>query len=360
MELLEKLSEAQSDEANNAGQEESSMEHPPEHRKDAVAPKEKGFLGASQALSYVFVLLLSITAVITLAWTLMLTGSSASGESIDYRYIGPLPGKEQSTLISSNELPSPSMQCERIMDIAEPEIAAHSYIAVFADSFTVAFERNADERFRFASIVKLLGAIVVAEEYDTEEMIGLVEPVNAEGNGMDLEVGEKASVREMLAAALVGSRNDAMYALAQNYPGGLAGFVERMRSKAIDLGMQNTSVENVIGLDGDGQYSSARDIALLMVAVMRHPEIADLLGCSSYTVVTSYGRRVMIWTTNSLLGKIEGVVAGKTGYTWGAGLSLVEYVDGDPDFVTVVFNAEDRYVESERLIEAVRDGCVCR
>jgi D-alanyl-D-alanine carboxypeptidase len=53
------------------------------------------------------------------------------------------------------------------------------------------------------------------------------------------------------------------------------------------------------------------------------------------------------------------VIGVKTGFTSNAGMSLVAYVDDDPDFVTVVLNAEDRYEESKVLIQGVRQGFVC-
>jgi D-alanyl-D-alanine carboxypeptidase (penicillin-binding protein 5/6) len=202
--------------------------------------------------------------------------------------------------------------------------------------------------------------MVVVDAYDLETEIALKEEVDAEGNGIDLEVGEKVKVKDLLGAALVGSKNDAMYALAQNYPGGVQAFVESMDEKRADFGMNDTSVVNPIGLDDPEQYSTPRDIALLMIVAMREPVISDIVALPSYTVETAAGRQEIVYATNTLLTEVPGVVGGKTGYTAEAGLSLVTFIDDDPDFVTVVFNAEDRYEASKRLIEAVRLGYACR
>jgi D-alanyl-D-alanine carboxypeptidase len=297
---------------------------------------------------------------VALIWVLVVPRSGANSNNTSYAYIGPLP---HGTIVGPSfgiGVPQPGLQCIALDDTEEPDIHAEAYLAVFADTFDVAFEKEKETELPFASIVKLLGALVVEEEYDMNAMIGLLEPVDAEGNGMDLEVGEKARVRDLLAAALIGSRNDAMYAIAQNYSGGTEGFVGKMREMALRLGMSRTSVQNVVGLDSPEQYSTVSDVAVLVIAAMQNSELASLMSQTSYTIRTSYGREESIGTTNALLGKVEGVIGGKTGYTEDAGLSLVTYIDDGPDFVTVVFNAEDRYAESEKLIQAVREGYQCR
>ena len=291
---------------------------------------------------------------------LILPKIGAQGEEYDYKYIGPLPVNHVSSYRETVADVFPSKRCMPKTEIVDPEINASSYVSVYADSFHTLFEKDPDMQLPFASIVKLLGALVVVDSFDMDESMGLLEWVDAEGNGMDLEVGEKASVRELLGAALVGSRNDAMYALAQNYPGGTAAFVAQMQLAADRIGMTSTTVENVIGLDSPSQRSTARDVAVLMISVMKEKEIASLLILPSITVNTSWGREEVIWSTNTLLGKVEGVVAGKTGYTQEAGLSLVTYVDAEPDFVTVVLNAGDRYGETEKLIAAVKESYDCQ
>lgn len=298
--------------------------------------------------------------VVILFWTANVSRSGAQSSTEADSYIGPLPDDTVVVEWEQRMLPRPGLRCERLGGMVEPEIHASAYLAVFTDSFEVAFEKSKDKQLPFASIVKLVGALVVSHYYAMDSTIGLLDAVDVEGNGMDLEVGEMASVEDLLSAALIGSKNDAMYALAQNYEGGQAGFVSEMNHTAEILGMEHTSIQNVIGLDSPEQYSTAEDVAILLSAVMKDPVLKRFLSIASYTVHTSYGRDEVIGTTNALLGKVDGVIAGKTGYTGDAGLSLVAYVDDDPDFITVVFDAEDRYAETEKLITAVRKNYLCR
>lgn len=282
-----------------------------------------------------------------------------AGEDATSNYIGPLPAADSLDERASIDA-SPHSLCSKVPGYLDPEISADHYVSVYTDSFQIAYGKGYDEKVSFASIVKLLGAIVALEKLNLEDQISLKEEVNDEGNGIDLEVGEVVRVQDLLGAALVGSKNDAMMALAQNYPGGTEAFIARMQILAAEIGLEGTSVVNVVGTDHPNQYATPRDLAVLSIVAMRDPVISNLVGQASYVVNTSFGREEVVWSTNTLLTEVPGVVGVKTGFTSGAGMSLVTYVDDDPDFVTVVLNAEDRYEESKVLIQAVRDGYVCQ
>lgn len=325
-------------------------EDPPSRKEEQ---KSRGVPGRVRKFAVSIVIILTLAGAGIVFWNYIQDRSNDDGRN----YLGPLPAanRDVSTL---PEILVPTAVCTRSSDIMT-EIGAEAYYAVFTDSFSVAYAQFPYQKAPFASIVKLLGGIVIAEEYDLDAAIALKEKVDAEGNGIDLEVGEMVLTKHLLGAALVGSKNDAMYALAQNYPGGTEAFVVSLNEKAAEIGMKDTSITNPIGLDDPEQYSTPRDIALLMIVAMRYPIIAEITGSSSYTVVTEDGRQEIVRTTNSLLDDVPGVIGGKTGYTAEAGFSLVAYVHDSPDFVTVVFNAEDRYEASRLLIEAVRDGYSC-
>ena len=280
---------------------------------------------------------------------------------VTYTFIGPLPATVSADMGQTGRIPEPSRRCSVVSVEESPalDIDARAYLAIDVTSFKVLYEKNMDERVPFASIVKLLGSLVALDEFELDAKMGLLHEVDAQENGIDLEVGEMVGFEDLLGAALVGSKNDAIYAITQNYPGGTAGFVDAMQKRAEEIGLDNTSVVNVIGLDDPHQYSTPRDIAVLLIVAMRNPEIARLVSMSSYTVHTDRGRDESIWSTNSLLGQVDGVIGGKTGFTSEAGWSMATYVEDRPDFVTVVMNADDRYEATKDLINLVRGTYEC-
>lgn len=318
---------------------------------------ESAVLGSNKKLAktvlVVTVLLLAVTAVYFLS-----VDNGHRGGFLETRYLGTLPPE---AVVWSYDVPLPVPVERCVLSDTEffPVIDAERYEAVFVASGQSIFRKNGDEQISIASIIKLLGALVVVDEYNLDSKISLLEEVNVEGNGMDLTVGEVVSVEDLLAAALIGSKNDAMYALAQNYYGGQDAFVASMNRKAEVIGLQHTNVSNPVGYDSPDQYSTMDDIFTLIIVAMRDPKIASILGSKQWIVDISSGRQV-IRSTNRLLGTVDGVVGGKTGFTSGSGLSLVEYVADTQDFVTVVLGAEDRFEASAELIDAVRRSYVCR
>lgn len=249
--------------------------------------------------------------------------------------------------------------CIRSEYAEDPEINAQAYIAVYEEDFQVVIQYNANRRLSFASIAKLMSVLVSLESYDTESELALLTAVDSQGSGMDLSVGESVRVYDLVAAAIVGSKNDAIYALAQNFPGGEAAFVLKMNEKAVAMGLTGTNFVNPAGFDDPNQYSNVRDLAILSIVAMRHPVIKELASLMTYELTTSTGRIVEIDTTNGLLGEVGGVVGIKTGYTESAGLCLASYFENGRDFVTVVLNAEDRVEESKKLIEWVEQNYNC-
>ena len=145
----------------------------------------------------------------------------------------------------------------------------------------------------------------------------------AEGSSMYLKPGDRVTVEELLYGLLLCSGNDAALALTE-CAGGLTPFVALMNEKAAALGMAHTSFANPNGLDADGHYSTARDMAVLAAAAVENPTFRRI--CSSRSV--TIGQRTME-NHNRLLRQVEGCVGLKTGYTQAAGRTLVSCTERD-------------------------------
>lgn len=168
-----------------------------------------------------------------------------------------------------------------------------------------------------ASTTKIMTALVVLEQAGLDDTITVTQAHMAEGSSMYLKPGETVRVEELLYGLLLCSGNDAALALTE-CAGGAAPFVALMNEKAAALGMAHTSFANPNGLDAEGHYSTARDMAALAAAAMDDPTFRRL--CSSRCV--TIGSRTME-NHNRLLRQVEGCVGLKTGYTKAAGRTLV-------------------------------------
>jgi D-alanyl-D-alanine carboxypeptidase len=200
----------------------------------------------------------------------------------------------------------------------EPELSARCAVLTGPDG-QILYARNADERCLIASTTKLMTALVVAERCDGAEIVEIPAACcGIEGSSLYLSPGEHYTVEELLTGLLLVSANDAAQALAMHCAGSVEAFAGLMNEKAAALGMGNSHFVNPHGLNAEGHYSSAADLAKLMTACMDVPQLAEILGESSATV-----QEQTLYNHNKLLWRCPGCLGGKTGYTQAAGRCLV-------------------------------------
>lgn len=205
-----------------------------------------------------------------------------------------------------------------------PELHALSAV-LLAEDGTVLYEQDAGRLLPIASTTKLMTALVVLENCELEETVEILpEYCGVEGSSMYLKPGERYTVRELLTGLLLASGNDAAVALACHCAGDLASFSELMNRRAAELGMQNSHFLNPHGLSEPNHYSTAHDLALLMLKAMQNRSFADLIGMEKAVV----GGQTLL-NHNKLLYRYPGCIGGKTGYTELAGRCLVSCAERD-------------------------------
>jgi len=138
------------------------------------------------------------------------------------------------------------------------EITASGIVIVDVDSAVVMYQRNANLLLSPASTTKIMTALVALDSYDLGEVV-TIKNLLTDGQTMKLFVGEKMMVENLLYGTLVMSGNDAAYALADHYPGGVDGFVSAMNEKAKALKLTQTHFTNPMGFDNPNHKTSAMD-----------------------------------------------------------------------------------------------------
>ena len=197
------------------------------------------------------------------------------------------------------------------------DTSATAAILMDGDTGEVLYEKNPDRQMLIASTTKLMTTLVVLEHGGLGDVVTVTQQHIAEGSSMYLKPGDRVTVEELLYGLLLCSGNDAALALTA-CAGGPEPFVALMNEKAAALGMTRTSFANPNGLDAEGHYSTARDMAVLAAAAMEEPTFRRI--CSSRSV--TIGQRTME-NHNRLLRQVEGCIGLKTGYTKAAGRTLV-------------------------------------
>ena len=198
-----------------------------------------------------------------------------------------------------------------------PPVAARAALVANGATGEVLYAEHAKRRLAPASITKLMTALVVLERARPRELVTVPAVAASVGeSSIHLRAGERIRVRDLLAAALIQSANDAAYALAAHVgDGSVRAFVRLMNAKARELGLDETHFVRPDGLDTPGHYSSASDVFALARAAMRRPLIRELVRLRTARIAG--GRVLSGW--NDLLGRFPGLAGVKTGHTANAG-----------------------------------------
>lgn len=232
----------------------------------------------------------------------------------------------------------------------EPQ--ARAYL-IEADGKTLR-ERNADQPLPPASLTKLMTALLVQEHGGLDDIVTVSRQAAAEtGSRLGLKPGEQFRVRDLLAAALIQSANDACHALADWVGGDQAHFVALMNQRAEQLGLRQTRFANACGHDQAGHHASARDLARLAHQALQSPVIAQLVALPAHSIASADGRRQFQLTNkNALIGRYSGARGVKSGFTAQAGKCLIAAAQRDGHQVLLVLlNAANRWWDAADTLD---------
>lgn len=246
---------------------------------------------------------------------------------------------------------------------AAPAVDAKAWILMDYASGKVLSEGNADEKLDPASLTKIMTSYVVgqalkANKIKLTDMVTIGKDAWATGNPalrgssvMFLKPGMQVSVEDLNKGVIIQSGNDACIALADYVAGSQDSFINLMNGYAQKLGLSNTTFKTVHGLDAPGQFSTARDMALLTKASIR--DVPDEYAVNkekefTFNKIRQQNRNRLLWNASL---NADGV---KTGTTAGAGYNLVSSAkQGDMRLIAVVLGTKTdriRFSESEKLL----------
>ncbi|MDP9352063.1 MAG: D-alanyl-D-alanine carboxypeptidase [Chloroflexota bacterium] len=216
-----------------------------------------------------------------------------------------------------------------------PTLTAQSAVLIDTDTGQILYSLNRNTRRPMASTTKMMTALLAVELSGLAEVATVRSSHLVGGTTAGLKSGERMTIRNLLYSLMLPSGNDAGMTIADyvgrtyldgGQTGGIAAFVRAMNSRAQQLGLTNTHFTNPHGLDAQGHYSSALDLARLGRVVLRYPVLATIVNASTMQATgTLNGYTVYhnLVNTNRNLCEFPGTYGMKTGWTPNAGGVLV-------------------------------------
>lgn len=251
------------------------------------------------------------------------------------------------------------------LGLAPDDFQAEAVILAHADTGKILYEKDPHEPLYPASITKVMTLLLALEALEGEKVNLGDQVVISEragsmgGSQIFLKAGDQVTFQDLLVGIAVGSGNDASVAVAEHLSGSLEGFVEKMNSRARELGMSNTSFVNACGLHVEGHITTAYDIVLMSRQLLEHPIVYQW-----FTIwmdeeflkgKISVEEGIYLSNTNRMVRYYAGCDGIKTGYTSEAGHCIAATAQRDGTrFIAVVLKAPDsntRFAEASRLLD---------
>ena len=237
----------------------------------------------------------------------------------------------------------------------EPKLNSRVALVYDRSSGRVLYEKNGNKQTPMASTTKIMTAIVVMENSNLSDIVTIdSKSAGTGGSRLGLKKNDKITVNDLLYGLMLRSGNDSAVALAIHIGGSIEGFAEMMNQKAKELKLINTHFVVPHGLDKEGHYTTAYELAKIADYALKIDKIKEIVSTKTCTISINNKPKI-ITNTNELLGSVNGVYGVKTGFTNGAGRCLVSSCKrNNLDIITVVIGADTkkyRTADSIKLIE---------
>ena len=247
--------------------------------------------------------------------------------------------------------PIPKMSCS----FADISTSAKAMCVIEAGSKRVLYQKNSSEKLPMASTTKIMTAITAIESgKDLDETFEVSKKsIGIPGTSIYLMEEERLTLRKLLYGLMLVSGNDASVAIGEYVGGGVEHFVDMMNWKARQIGAFNSHFENTHGLDVEGHYTTAEDLALISSYALSNPTFKEIVSTKNIQVSNEDGKIRYFKNKNKLLSSLDGAVGVKTGFTDDAGRCLVSAVERDGmTIVCVVLNCGPMFEDSTTLLNS--------
>lgn len=227
-------------------------------------------------------------------------------------------------------------------EVEDLKLHALSALLMDAANNRILYEENADKKMPMASTTKIMTCIVTLENADLNAIV----PVSSYAASMpdvqlNIRKGEQYYLKDLLYSLMLESHNDVAVAIAEYVGGSVEGFATMMNDKARELDCLNTNFVTPNGLDAEGHYTTAEDLAVIAGYAIKNETFVKITNSSSHSFAEiKSGRKFTVTNKNKFLYMMDGAIGVKTGFTGGAGYCFVGAVrKSDRELISVVLGS---------------------
>jgi D-alanyl-D-alanine carboxypeptidase (penicillin-binding protein 5/6) len=273
--------------------------------------------------------------------------------------------KKQAVVVKRKSTPVPTVSRKKSQSIAAQspvyhgkavglpditrQISSKSVMVMDAGSGETIFAKAPDNPRQPASTIKIVTAMIALKSLKLNDTINVsYRAAGMPSSKIYLDPKQNYRANDLINAVLLASANDASVALAEKIAGTEAKFAKLMTLSAKMWGARNTVCRTASGLTAEGQHSTARDLANLFRFAMQHNEFSKRM--REKKISTSYGKTLL--NHNKALWRVDGAVAGKTGYTVAARQTYVgQFTRNDETIVVAIMGSETMWADLKKLVE---------
>ncbi len=229
-------------------------------------------------------------------------------------------------------------------------VSAEYACVIDAQTGRVIYEKNAHTNHSMASTTKIMTALVALENGNLNDIVTVGKnAAGTEGTSLYLKVGDKLTLSELLYGLMLRSGNDAAIAIAEHIAGDVKTFAELMTSRAQTVGAKNTSFKNPNGLDEEGHFTTAYDLAIITREALKNENFSEIVKTKSKSIQN--GAQTVV-NHNKLLNSYDGCIGVKTGYTKKTGRCLVSAAEREGKrVIAVTLNAPNDWADHRNMLD---------
>lgn len=229
-------------------------------------------------------------------------------------------------------------------------ISAECACVIDALTGRVIYEKNMNKQHTMASTTKIMTALVALENSKFDDIVTVSEnAAGTEGTSLYLKAQQQATMEDLLYGLMLQSGNDAAIAIAEGVSGSVSEFAVLMNKKCAEIGVKNTSFKNPNGLDEDGHFTTAYDLAMITREAMKNETFRQIVSTKSKQILNG---TQTVSNHNKMLRQYEGCIGVKTGFTKKSGRCLVTAANRNGvEVIAVTLNAPNDWNDHRKMLD---------